>query len=267
MMKTYPLVNELFPITSGIFSHCNYDFNLVTKEELDRLFFSNYGLRPVSPLVTCLVTSTKATDDDMNILATTLSSLCQVKWDKLKELYITDYDPIHNYFDELTENVEDTGEKNVTSSNTDSGTSTNTERLDSTKSNNSTRTESNSSSENGTNNTDSSIYGFNANTATPSNYTGNIDTNKYQGSSSITNEESQTDNVDKFSENTHSRKVTTQRDSGTSNTRVKTSTHKGNIGNLTTQQMMTQEIELRKWNFIESVLEDAKELFTLPIYL
>ena len=180
MMKNYPLVNELFPITSGIFSHCNYDFNLVTKEELDRLFFSNYGSRPVSPLVTCLVTSTKATDDDMNILATTLSSLCQVKWDKLKELYITDYDPIHNYFDELTENVEDTGEKNVTSSNTDSGTSTNTERLDSTKSNNSTRTESNSSSENGTNNTDSSIYGFNANTATPSNYTGNIDSNKYQ---------------------------------------------------------------------------------------
>ena len=51
-------------------------------------------------------------------------------------------------------------------------------------------------------------------------------------------------------------------------TRVtKTSTHSGNIGNLTTQQLIKQEIELRRWNFIEAVLEDAKELLTIPMYL
>ena len=41
----------------------------------------------------------------------------------------------------------------------------------------------------------------------------------------------------------------------------------GNIGNITTQQMLNQEIELWKWNFINQVLEDVKQLTTLQIYI
>lgn len=42
--------------------------------------------------------------------------------------------------------------------------------------------------------------------------------------------------------------------------------HLGNIGNLTTQQLLTQEIELWRWNFIQEVLNDVKDFLTIPVY-
>lgn len=42
--------------------------------------------------------------------------------------------------------------------------------------------------------------------------------------------------------------------------------HKGNIGNLTPQQLIQQEIDLWRWNFIEEVLDDVKNFITIPIY-
>ena len=52
-----------------------------------------------------------------------------------------------------------------------------------------------------------------------------------------------------------------------SSDRTRTYTHEGNIGNLTTQQLMKQEIELWQWNFIQQVLEDLRDFLTIPIYL
>lgn len=43
--------------------------------------------------------------------------------------------------------------------------------------------------------------------------------------------------------------------------------HFGNIGNLTSQKMLNEEIELWKWNYIQTVLEDARDFLTLPAYL
>lgn len=48
--------------------------------------------------------------------------------------------------------------------------------------------------------------------------------------------------------------------------RARKYTHKGNIGNLTPQQLIQQEIDLWRWNFIEEVLNDVKNLITIPIY-
>lgn len=48
--------------------------------------------------------------------------------------------------------------------------------------------------------------------------------------------------------------------------RLRDFTHVGNIGNLTTQQLITQEIELWRWNFIQEVLNDVKDFLTLPVY-
>lgn len=42
--------------------------------------------------------------------------------------------------------------------------------------------------------------------------------------------------------------------------------HQGNIGNFTPQQLITQEIDLWRWNFIEEVLNDVKTFITIPIY-
>ena len=49
--------------------------------------------------------------------------------------------------------------------------------------------------------------------------------------------------------------------------RAKQSIHKGNIGNLTPQQLITQEIELWRWNFIDEVMSDIKSMITIPIYI
>lgn len=43
-------------------------------------------------------------------------------------------------------------------------------------------------------------------------------------------------------------------------------TRSGNIGTLTTQAMLTSEIELRKWLFYESVFNDIDTILTLSIY-
>lgn len=48
--------------------------------------------------------------------------------------------------------------------------------------------------------------------------------------------------------------------------RARKYTHKGNIGNLTPQQLIRQEIDLWRWNFIEEVLTDVKNFITIPMY-
>lgn len=267
MNEKYPQVREIFPLINGIFSHCDYDFEIIDKAELDRLFYTNYGLRSVAPLVTALVTNSQATDSDLTILAHTFTSLSIYKWNKLKDLYLADYDPIHNYFDELTETIQDDSYKAIKSLITDATTSKTIEQFEDSKTNDTTRTETNTSSESGSDNNNSSIYAFNSSSAVPTNALSANDSNSYQGNSTISDNGTQTNSSNKALDNTSSKTVSSEDNTSGYGTRTRTSTHKGNIGNLTTQQMINQEIELRKWNFIESILEDAKELLTIPMYL
>lgn len=43
--------------------------------------------------------------------------------------------------------------------------------------------------------------------------------------------------------------------------------HFGNIGNLTSQKQILEEINLWKWNYMQEILNDVKEFCTLPVYL
>ena len=267
MNEKYPQVREIFPLINGIFTHCDYDFEIVDKAELDKLFYTNYGLRSVAPLVTSLVINSPATDNDLVVLAHTLTALCCHKWDKLKGLYVTDYDPLHNYLDELVESVQDNTSKNANLTTSDTGRSEATESLDNTRTDNLQRAETSNSSESGSSNNESSLYGFNSATVVPSNINDGTDSNNYEGTTNVSNTGTQKNVTNKTLGSNNSRNLTSDRTSSTQSTITKTSTHKGNIGNLTTQQLMKQEIELRKWNFIESILEDAKELLTIPMYL
>lgn len=52
-----------------------------------------------------------------------------------------------------------------------------------------------------------------------------------------------------------------------SDNRERSGRHFGNIGNLTSQKMLKEEIELWKWNYVQSILEDARDFLTLPVYL
>lgn len=43
--------------------------------------------------------------------------------------------------------------------------------------------------------------------------------------------------------------------------------HFGNIGNLTSQKQIKEEIELWKWNYVNEILNDVSEFCCLPVYL
>ena len=47
----------------------------------------------------------------------------------------------------------------------------------------------------------------------------------------------------------------------------KSGRHFGNIGNLTSQKQILEEINLWKWNYMQEILNDVKEFCTLPVYL
>ena len=269
MMRSekFPQVKEIFPIINGIFAHGDYDFGVVDKAELDRLFYTNYGLRSVAPLVTSLVLNPQASEEDLTVLAHTFTALCSHKWDKLKDLYITDYDPLHNYLDELVETVEDNTSNNTTLNTSDTSSSNTTEQLNSTRTDNLQRAENNTSTESGTSRDEASLYGFNSVSPVPSNLNDGADSTNYQGTTNVTNTGTQANVTNKTLDGSNSRNLTSTKESDVQSRITKTSTHRGNIGNLTTQQLMKQEIEVRRWNFIESVLEDAKELLTIPMYL
>lgn len=52
-----------------------------------------------------------------------------------------------------------------------------------------------------------------------------------------------------------------------SDNREREGRHFGNIGNLTSQKMLNEEIELWKWNYVRSILDDAINFLTLDVYL
>ena len=65
---------------------------------------------------------------------------------------------------------------------------------------------------------------------------------------------------------TNSREVDETETNAGTNHRERSGKHFGNIGNLTSQKQIQEEIELWKWNYIESILDDAKNFLTLLVY-
>ena len=61
------------------------------------------------------------------------------------------------------------------------------------------------------------------------------------------------------SSNSSTEDVTTNKD--------RSGSHSGNIGNITSQKMINEEIKLWKWNYMREILDDLKEFCALPVYL
>ena len=250
----------------GFFTKMDFDFEFISKEELDIMFFANYGDKNPAPIVLKTLSLTP-TPTELEKLATMFESLNSVRWGKLKALTKIQYDPIHNYKDELSETINDAGTGDTTTGGTFTDTGTDTLSRDATRTDNLTNA-SQLASDSTTGSTEQdSIYGFNSADASDAGKKVTSGSEHDSSTNTITNTGTQknvstdTDTVDK----TKTSSVTVQEHSG--NNRVRTSTHTGNIGNLTTQQLMTQEIKLWEWNFIQTVLGDLCVFATLPIYL
>lgn len=252
-------IKEILKASNSIFTHMNYDFEIIDSSQLDLLFVLNYGERSVSPLLNYYIRDGTLPLDSLDEVASTILAFYNKKWDKLKDVLKLKYDVIHNFSDELVEKIDSentsTFDKNSTSEDTEETTNTRTDDLTTSES----RETSNSQSKEDT----AQIQAFNS--------------TSYQNKDKETLTSSSTDNTTSSIKNTGTQANSENKSITTSNenheessdkfSNTRTTTRIGNIGNITTQQMLNQEIELWKWNFIKQVLDDVKELCTLSIYV
>ena len=287
-------IMQMMPMNNGLFVHIAYQFPEVlqiTNQELDLIFLTSWGLRLCAPIVHVIhqdTDSSMLTNAELTQLGQLIKHLFQHKWDKLAAVLALEYDPIHNFSDDIHEEI--TEDIDVERERTPNLTETETKSLDldrseadggsqvtsGTHSENRTRTDNLSEAINGSEL--NKIYGFNSledspvgdstkeTTSTRLN-TGTVGDAR-QGTESTTIQGGLTHTVDE-DRDSQGEKRTTGTDTtveGTDRSRVRELTRLGNIGNLTSQQLITQEIELWRWSLIQQVLNDVKDFLTLPVY-
>lgn len=264
--KHIPIVKDIFPSTNGIFSSMN--FNLpIDGSQMDLMFYTDYGYKAICPFVLYV----KGDDETLNsekisLISTMLLNKYRNKWERYNDIISAEYNPIHNYLDEYSENGsatnDETKETNFTGNYNESITTDNTfGRTD-----NLSQTISGTSSNTQTGTSDQSRYGFNSSESVGTDDLSDHLTNSSTNSDTVTNTGTQTNteerDEDRSISDTREETVSTDNDK----THQKEGYHRGNIGNITTQKMINEEIELWKWNFVEEMLHDARDFLTLPLY-
>lgn len=263
---------DVFPnafTTGGIFGNMTEPpwGDTFNGNELDLQFFTSYGQRYVSPLITYFLNDSGiVSDDNAKKLADLILNRYKVPWSRKNELLKLSYDPIQNY--DMTETSSDTAKdshietESTDINRTEDSTIKNTVNSTSTQS----ETGKDDTSTSGTRNTDTSVYGFNSQSAVPRDEV--IETTS--GTDSVT----RTADTDIVNDTTNdgTEKVTVG-ETGNKNHNLtidRTGNHtlnrSGNIGVTTSQQMIQSEIDLWDWDFVKSIFEDVKEIISLKIY-
>lgn len=264
-MSDFTQLQNYFQIGSGIATHIDYDFEYATKDEIDALVYVTIGERNPSPVMLKTL-SLPPTNDELTKLGTLILALYKNKWDKLKAVYKLQYDPIHNYEDTFTEKVNDatTNTGSETSNSSDNRTASGTDTK--TRTDNLSSTGSDSNTEKTTSTGNDSTFGFNSSSAVAT----DADSKEVNASgtttSSLSNTGTQKNEEVSGGTDNSIKAGSLSKSYSIKNDVAKESKHTGNIGNLTTQQLVKQEIELWKWNYVESIVADLKSFLTLPIY-
>lgn len=287
-------IKDVITLTTDLFGYIDYDLTdlEITKEALNFYFISKYSNRWVSPVLELLMDSEgEISTADFTILGNYLNQLYKNKWDRLKNIILLEYDPIHNYSDSMAEDITDTDDKTVTLDLDGTKSNTRTDNLSSTKNTSkediSRKTDNYIVGENYENTEtkmdfserDNSIYGLDAD-SDPANadFAYNSDSGSSKKNNYGTTEKNET-----ITGNTTNTETTTASNTGTvadvgSNstdstevtdrdfTRTRSVTHIGNIGNIATQDLLEKEVEFWQWNFIVQMLSDVADVITLPIY-
>lgn len=302
-MKTKK-IKDCLPLVNGIWSKINYPFPEifdVDSSQLDIMFLSNWSMRTAAPILNVIhtdETTSMLTQEELTQLAGIINGMYKHKWDKLMAVAEMEYDPIHNFSDHLEETVSYTegveGSKSGTASNsetrtdnlssqsTDLRTKTDTFNTTDTETDNKTITETHNMSNTGSNSNQDNIYGFNSSTAVGEGNSSGNNSNLESGTitdahtGTIANAKTgtvQTANGGTLTElntgtqtnaGSSSNSETSSNDTEGERTREYTKT--GNIGNISTQKLMKEEIELWKYNFIHEIMRDVANFVSLPIY-
>ena len=232
-------VGELMPSAytgSGIFSAFinpiwEYDFNPM---QLDIFFISNYGEKWAAPYLDHISGGEVLTSDKISQLAETIYSMYKSQWEHLYLANKAEYNPIHNTDATEIEKVNKVGnetiEQSVNSESSMSGES--------------------SSDTTGSGSVTNKRSGFNSSTDVHDTSGSNSSSAGSDGSSSQSDESS------------------SDSDTVTNNSEIVEREHRkfGNIGVMTSAQLIGGEIDLWKWNYIKNVMKDISDTIALSIY-
>lgn len=290
-------------MTDGIFKHIPFNFRSeISKDTLDVMFISSYGRRNPSPVLETIQENygEKLDDFKLTTLGLMIASTYSEKWEKLGALYDLEYDPIHNYLDdwEDTQNTEESNNVSETVSDsltkgtivTKAGTRTDNlqEKIEygkkTTRTDDLEQNESTSEDSSGSGNSTNSVYAFNSaasgnNTDSNSNSSSSSNTStsgisntgtqeiELSGDDTRKNTGTQNNNETITNSGSDARSITKGSEGEALGERTRSGRHFGNIGNITTQKQIAEEINIWKWNYVNAILDDVKEFLTLPVYL
>ena len=252
---------------------------------LDQEYFGLHaGNKPVSPLVeryiiddtiSEIATNAMRTDDtiseeNLNKLARIIINRFGENWSKLAKIYGLEYNPIHNYdmHEVETPDIKRTKTGDKTSTETPEITRTRTPNLTDTETPNIINEEQLGEKIINSDNQNDSVYGFNSNSAVPTDMT--VGQSSEQHSGTNINKETGTRTTVRSGNETETESGTKTINDNSSETETETGTRtlerKGNIGVTTTQAMIKQEIDIWNWNFIDTVFKNVDKILTLSIY-
>lgn len=261
------IVKEIFPKINGLFAHIDFNFS-VEKSLLDVMWLAKFGLKTPSPEVEIVQTEEHEvlTSEQLTMLGNMILAIYRNKWVRLVEVAGLEYDPIHNYLDEWEDHNEGTEgkEESITNSRTD--TFGKTIGVTGTRTDNLLETETINETEQGSDSQSDNVFGFNSSTAVPSDSSTGSNSKSTSGNNSVSNTGTQQNTQTTTEGGTETRATTQGLTSEGSDNRDRNGKHSGNIGNITTQKMINEEIEVWKWSFINMVLEDVRDFCTLPTY-
>lgn len=273
-------------------------FTTSFKQAINMNVWLKHGEKTIAPFAEKLLNRFTLTEFNSK-MADALEVQFGSKWEHEFKLLELEYSPIENYnmTEKATDNTDCTNKKestektanNLTDTMRETGTvsdsGTNTQTTDMSTEN----TAENTHSENGSDvtvndnlKTDRTTYAFNSTTNVPTDsdvVTGGTtltktntlteqDSGNEKTNGTVTDESSNTRTNNLTTETTKSGNVTIT--GNEDNTEKTTTTHElkrsGNIGVTTTQQMMQQEVEFWKWNFLDEVVKDIVFVIGLGIY-
>lgn len=266
-------IKECLPIVNGLWSKIDYTlpevFDLIPSQ-LDVIFISNWAERFVAPIIDVVRETTHdgemLSSEELTKLADIIKGMYSHKWDKIFAVALAEYDPLHNYYDELSEHVVYGEEKAGSKASSTSDSNTRTDNLSEVKTDTRQVAETRNLANSGTDNTQNNVYGFNSSTAVGDRNSSGSNSGSETGTITTVNSGSITTGNTGTQTNVGSNTYSESDGNETLGERTREYTKSGNIGNISTQKLLNEELDLWKYNFILEMMRDVVEFITLPSY-
>lgn len=269
---TRPKIKDCLPLVNGLWHYIDYQFPEIFEidsSQLDVLFLSNWSMRTAAPLLNVLHDdddSTMLTATELENLAGIVNGMYKHKWDKMMAVAELEYDPIHNYHDHLVEGIEYSEGIDRTKGASGSNYSTRTDNLSEGVTDGRTLTETHNMTNSGSDSRDNGIYGFNSSTSVGDTDTSGTNSNTESGTITTVHSGTMTTTNTGTQTNAGSNSYSGTEGEDTEGTKLREYTKSGNIGNISTQKLLNEELDLWRYNFLCEMMRDVANLVSLPIY-